>query len=170
MVPKNIPNRSSPHIRPQLLENSDPPLSQDTMVYQVREARARGPPSSRSPSTHIQPPCHHQGLTTMSLSDAMRSNSVPVARLPEYVTPESRFPDPTQTNMTMTTIAGQHSCIPFKRPLPRAQCLDPCAIYLDRYMIPIPNALFADKLPRPRKLRYLGVTGGHTDGQGSELM
>ena len=52
----------------------------------------------------------------------------------------------------------------FKNTLPNLQRLDFRAIHVeqDRYMIPIPNALFAKALPRLKQLKYLGVTGGLT--------
>ena len=52
----------------------------------------------------------------------------------------------------------------FKETLPNLHHLDFRAAHIeqDRYMIPIPNALFAEKLPRLRELKYLGVTGGLT--------
>lgn len=52
----------------------------------------------------------------------------------------------------------------FKNTLPNLQCLDFRAVHVeqDRYMIPIPNALFAKALPRLKQLKYLGVTGGLT--------
>ena len=50
----------------------------------------------------------------------------------------------------------------FKETLPNLQHLDFRAIHIkqDRYMIPIPDSLFAKKLPRLKQLECLGVTDG----------
>ena len=50
----------------------------------------------------------------------------------------------------------------FRETLPNLQRLDFRAIHVeqDRYMIPIPDSLFAGELPCLKELKYLGVTGG----------
>jgi len=50
----------------------------------------------------------------------------------------------------------------FKETLPNLRRLDFRATHVerDRYMIPIPDSLFAKNLPHLKKLKHLGVTGG----------
>ena len=53
----------------------------------------------------------------------------------------------------------------FKETLPNLQRLDFRAAHFkeDRFVIPIPDSLFARELPRLKELKYLGVTGGLTE-------
>ena len=50
----------------------------------------------------------------------------------------------------------------FRQSLPNLQRLDFCAVHVEqtRYMIPIPDSLFANNLPHLMELRYLGVARG----------
>ena len=52
----------------------------------------------------------------------------------------------------------------FRQSLPNLQRLDFCAVHVEqtRYMIPIPDSLFANNLPGLKELRFLGVTRGLT--------
>ena len=67
---------------------------------------------------------------------------------------------------------GDHSGEPpllyhhfFKESLPNLQRLDFHATHIEqsRYVIPIPELLFAGRLPRLKELKYLGVNGGLTE-------
>jgi len=53
----------------------------------------------------------------------------------------------------------------FRETLPNLQRLDFRATHVeqDRYMVPVPESLFAGELPRLQELKYLGVTGGLTE-------
>ena len=53
----------------------------------------------------------------------------------------------------------------FREPLPNLQRLDFRAAHVEqsRYVIPIPDSLFAGSLPRLEELKYLGVSGGLTE-------
>jgi len=53
----------------------------------------------------------------------------------------------------------------FRETLPNLQRLDFRATHVeqDRYMVPIPDSLFAGELRRLQELKYLGVTGGLTE-------
>jgi len=123
------------------------------------------------------PLCRYEDLTTATLADTYDLEVCPrheaILSLDQLLLHRSRIRDLTilvhlsDPDWQEDDSSGEPGLLYhhfFKRGLPNLQRLDFRAAHVERtrYVIPIPDSLFAGNLPRLEELKYLGVSGGLT--------
>ena len=124
------------------------------------------------------PPCRYEDSATATLADTYDLKVCPrheaILSLDQLLPHRSRIRDLTVLvhSSDPDWDEGDHSGKPyllyhhfFRHSLPNLQRLDFRAAHVEqsRYVIPIPDSLFAGNLPRLEELKYLGVSGGLTE-------